>query len=50
MPFWIWVAFREVPAVHALVGGALVIGAVVADIIGDVRKRERTEPASSQET
>jgi hypothetical protein len=33
------VAFREVPAVHALIGGALVIGAVVADIAGDARKR-----------
>ena len=39
MPFWIWVAFRELPAVHALIGGALVIGAVVADIAGDARKR-----------
>jgi drug/metabolite transporter (DMT)-like permease len=39
MPFWIWVAFREVPAVHALIGGALVIGAVVADIAGDARSR-----------
>ncbi|MFK4532273.1 drug/metabolite transporter (DMT)-like permease [Bradyrhizobium ottawaense] len=40
MPFWIWVAFREIPAVHALIGGALVIGAVVADIAGDRRSRE----------
>ena len=32
MPFWIWVGFGEVPAVHALIGGALVIGAVIADI------------------
>ncbi|MHC4054720.1 DMT family transporter [Bradyrhizobium sp. 25ACV] len=39
MPFWIWVAFREIPAVHALIGGALVIGAVVADIAGDRRTR-----------
>ncbi|MBB4378320.1 EamA-like transporter family protein [Bradyrhizobium sp. Rc3b] len=39
MPFWIWVAFREIPAVHALIGGALVIGAVVADIAGDRRSR-----------
>ncbi|OAF19504.1 DMT family transporter [Bradyrhizobium neotropicale] len=38
MPFWVWVAFSEVPAVHALIGGALVIGAVVADIAGDARK------------
>jgi drug/metabolite transporter (DMT)-like permease len=40
MPFWIWVAFREVPAIHALIGGALVIGAVVADIAGATRKRQ----------
>jgi drug/metabolite transporter (DMT)-like permease len=40
MPFWIWVAFREVPAVQALIGGALVIGAVIADIAGDTRKRQ----------
>jgi drug/metabolite transporter (DMT)-like permease len=40
MPFWIWVAFREIPAVHALIGGALVIGAVAADIAWDARKQE----------
>ena len=42
MAFWIWVAFRELPAVHALIGGALVIGAVIADIAGDARSRERS--------
>lgn len=42
MPFWIWVAFREVPPVHALVGGALVLGAVVVDIAADARPRERS--------
>ena len=47
MPFWIWVAFREIPATHALIGGTLVIGAVVADIVGDARKREGAETASS---
>jgi drug/metabolite transporter (DMT)-like permease len=35
MPFWIWLAFQEPPAARALVGGALVMGAVIADIIGD---------------
>ena len=39
MAFWIWVGFGEVPAVLALIGGALVIGAVVADIVGDARVR-----------
>ena len=37
MPFWIWVAFAEVPTLRVLVGGALVMGAVIADIIGDSR-------------
>jgi drug/metabolite transporter (DMT)-like permease len=41
MVFWVWVAFAEVPAPRALVGGALVIGAVVADILGDNRERAR---------
>jgi drug/metabolite transporter (DMT)-like permease len=35
MPFWVWLAFQEIPAPRALVGGALVIGAVIADIISD---------------
>lgn len=42
MPFWIWIAFREVPAVHALVGRVLVVGAVVADIAVDARSRDRS--------
>jgi drug/metabolite transporter (DMT)-like permease len=42
MVFWVWVSFAEVPAPRALVGGALVIGAVVADILGDNRERARS--------
>jgi drug/metabolite transporter (DMT)-like permease len=37
MPFWIWVGFAEIPALRVFIGGALVIGAVIADIIGDSR-------------
>ena len=37
MPFWIWVGFGEVPTLRVLGGGALVMGAVLADIIGDIR-------------
>jgi len=37
MPFWVWLAFQETPAPRALVGGALVMGAVIADIISDTR-------------
>ena len=41
MPFWVWLAFQEIPSSHALVGGALVISAVIADIIADTRARQR---------
>ncbi|MEH2557677.1 drug/metabolite transporter (DMT)-like permease [Bradyrhizobium algeriense] len=37
MPFWIWVGFAEIPALRVLIGGALVMGAVIADIVGDSR-------------
>ena len=40
MPFWIWVAFAEVPALRVFIGGALVMGAVIADIIGDRNERK----------
>ncbi len=39
MPFWIWLAFAELPTARALVGGALVLGAVVFDVIGSGRMR-----------
>jgi len=42
MPFWIWVAFAEVPTLRVLVGGALVMGAVIADIIGDIRTQRKS--------
>jgi drug/metabolite transporter (DMT)-like permease len=42
MPFWIWVAFAEVPTPRVLVGGALVMGAVIADIIGDIRTQRQS--------
>jgi drug/metabolite transporter (DMT)-like permease len=47
MVFWVWVAFAEAPAPRALVGGALVIGAVVADILGDNRERARRRMSTS---
>jgi drug/metabolite transporter (DMT)-like permease len=42
MPFWVWLAFQEVPALRALAGGALVMGAVIADVLGDNRQRRET--------
>lgn len=41
MPFWVWLAFQQVPAARSLIGGALVMGAVVADIIGDNRAQRQ---------
>lgn len=41
MVFWIWLAFQEVPTARALIGGALVIGAVVADILGENLEKAR---------
>jgi drug/metabolite transporter (DMT)-like permease len=37
MPFWVWLAFGERPASGALIGGTLVMGAVIADIIAEMR-------------
>jgi drug/metabolite transporter (DMT)-like permease len=42
MPFWVWVAFAEVPTLRVLAGGALVMGAVIADIIGDIRTQRKS--------
>jgi drug/metabolite transporter (DMT)-like permease len=39
MPFWVWLAFAEVPSLRALIGGALVMGAVIADIAAENRAR-----------
>jgi drug/metabolite transporter (DMT)-like permease len=44
MPFWVWLAFQEVPTQRALVGGALVMAAVIADIVGDTRTQRAGAP------
>jgi hypothetical protein len=36
-------AFQEAPAVQTLVGGALMMGAVIADIIGDTGARKQPD-------
>jgi drug/metabolite transporter (DMT)-like permease len=42
MPFWIWLAFHEVPSSRALLGGATVMGAVIADIVSDTRAQRQS--------
>jgi drug/metabolite transporter (DMT)-like permease len=33
MPFWVWLVFHEIPTPRAIIGGLLVTGAVVVDIL-----------------
>ena len=45
MPFWVFVAFHEVPSLRALIGGALVMSAVIFDVTADSRARAaRAQP------
>jgi drug/metabolite transporter (DMT)-like permease len=44
MPFWIWVAFHEVPSLRSLAGGAMVMGAVIFDIAAGNRVRSAAIP------
>jgi drug/metabolite transporter (DMT)-like permease len=37
MAFWVYLEFGEIPSQRALIGGALVMGAVVFDILADTR-------------
>jgi drug/metabolite transporter (DMT)-like permease len=36
-PLWVWVFFEEVPATETFIGGALVLGAILWNIIGELR-------------
>jgi drug/metabolite transporter (DMT)-like permease len=52
MPFWVWLAFSEIPSTPALIGGALVVVAVVGDILWQMpgvqrRRGVRWLPATS---
>ena len=40
MAFWVYLGFGEIPSLRALIGGALVMGAVVVDILADIRAHE----------
>jgi len=49
MPFWVWLAFAEVPSGRALGGGALVMMAVIADILGNDRKPRASSRSASMD-
>jgi drug/metabolite transporter (DMT)-like permease len=38
-PFWVWLAVGEVPTTAALVGGTIVLGAVVGHIVAESRRQ-----------
>jgi drug/metabolite transporter (DMT)-like permease len=40
MAFWVYLGFGEIPSQRALIGGALVMGAVVSDILADTRAHQ----------
>jgi drug/metabolite transporter (DMT)-like permease len=42
MPFWVWLAFNDVPTGGQLFGGAIVLAAVIADTAG--RSQARAAP------
>jgi drug/metabolite transporter (DMT)-like permease len=47
MPFWVWLAFQEVPSIRALVGGALVMSAVIFEITAENRARGQHHSSGS---
>jgi drug/metabolite transporter (DMT)-like permease len=45
-PLWVWLAFREQPGATTLLGGAIVIAAILVQIGGPALRGRRTiEPA-----
>jgi drug/metabolite transporter (DMT)-like permease len=44
-PLWVWLAFGETPSANALLGGAIVIAAVVGHVLLEERGRRLLSPA-----
>jgi drug/metabolite transporter (DMT)-like permease len=49
-PFWVWLFFGEKVAAATFVGGALVVAAVLFQIVGDLRSGRRLAPAAELAT
>ena len=45
---WVWLAFAEQPAALTLIGGAVVLAAVVVDMVAPHQTREQTHPHSEE--
>ena len=45
-PIWVWIAFDQVPAVTTVVGGVIVLGAVVHNILGEREPAPEPAPAA----
>jgi drug/metabolite transporter (DMT)-like permease len=45
-PLWVWFAYGEVPATATLVGGAVVVGAVVLQVTDRAGRAARAEDAA----
>ena len=39
-PFWVWLAFAENPGIRALIGGAVVLAAVIGHTLVEKRAME----------
>ena len=46
-PLWVWIAFAETPSTNTLIGGAIVLAAMISDMVLEIR-RLRREPAGNQ--
>jgi drug/metabolite transporter (DMT)-like permease len=46
-PLWVWIFVDEAPTATALVGGLIVLGAVIAQAIAGVMWERRTAPATA---
>lgn len=47
-PLWVWLAFGEIPAWATWVGGSVVMGAVIFDVLTKSRRRQKSVEALAQ--
>ena len=47
-PFWVWLMFSETPGVYTLIGGTVVLTALFAHILNELRGKEKAQPEGFQ--